>query len=479
MVSSDEEIVPRRQTVKIKPRVVPPKSRRVISVLSDQVSSSPQASTQIDSKKTRKRTSSIDDEEDSFFTRKIVFVPRNTPFSKTCPIKDSVEFEQHEENCNAIPHEHRGNKKGKTRIDWMKPKDSIIDLDDLIDKYVSDDDSDEISELLGKVKRKESKGSVETVVEELIERELTPPPDPDRNQFQSTMNALQQTLTQYSESLRATTIADLSILDSSKASFEIDLDPELRAISENTAQSLQIKTNRPFNMPARRSLNDKVEILLKALRHPLLVITEQNRAFVSDFEKPMKFILMASNAPFYNTNIKSDTFEQMFSYFCQKKSIGKNELVVTFNNIKVFPRGTPMSLNITGEVVMEACTKQTHEYIRQQKEIQQQQKLKQLEQMLVKEELMVEGALPLASVNDNGEEFLHFKLQSKDGSIEKLRVKKTTTVQAIINRYREIKHISETALVRLIFEGESLDPSDILENTELEDGDMLSVKGPD
>ena len=53
---------------------------------------------------------------------------------------------------------------------------------------------------------------------------------------------------------------------------------------------------------------------------------------------------------------------------------------------------------------------------------------------------------------------------------------KSLTVEAVIERYKIIKGISGNVVIKLLFEDEVLSPNEKLINTDLEDGDILSVK---
>ncbi|CAG8631776.1 7924_t:CDS:2 [Ambispora gerdemannii] len=461
--SSDEEVITRRQPVKIKPRMLPSKSRRVMSNPDNASSIQESPSTQEPSSDTAKIPIILncfeDDEEDGFFTRKPVFT-RKSSSRKTTPKNSLSQFDKniHDgENDNSDyepPRKKRDNKKKRKKLDFIELSDSNKDDNEDSELYSYSDTSDELASYFGKPKNK--KREAKNTLSEPIERELTPPPELDRVQFMSTMNSLHQTLNQYSEGILAMNSVDLSILES-RTPLEIDLDPELRAISQKTV--LQVNSERPF---IDRSTSYKVEIYVRAISHPSDIITEENRARYDDFEKPMKFILMAN-----------DTFEQMINYFCQKKSIAKDDLVITYKNIKVFPRGTPISLGITKDAIMDAFTKDTHSFFRQQKELEQERKMKALEQKFIEEERKENE---IEFVGSSSQSYLHLKLQSKDELIEKLKAKKTSTIQAIINRYRTLRNLPESAIVILMSQGENLDPNMFVGDTELEDGDMITVK---
>jgi uncharacterized ubiquitin-like protein YukD len=105
----------------------------------------------------------------------------------------------------------------------------------------------------------------------------------------------------------------------------------------------------------------------------------------------------------------------------------------------------------------------------------------------------------METIMNEEDNYLHLKFQCQDETVEKLKVKKVSpkslkhvtflllsltiffrfkslTVQAAIERYKKIKGISENVIIKLIFEDEVLSPNEKLINTDLEDGDILSVK---
>ena len=143
-----------------------------------------------------------------------------------------------------------------------------------------------------------------------------------------------------------------------------------------------------------------------------------------------------------------------------------------------------------------AFEKTIYDYLQLQKAAERERKLKETE-LLTSE---YDTPTPVDDFEEQIEDMLHLKLKSRDGSVEKLKMKRVSRVRSlwtmlrllmnvylhfcqseiistVIAKYRSIKKLLPGAQVQLTFEGELLDPLQKLEDTELEDGDMLMVMG--
>ncbi|KAI8319084.1 hypothetical protein GQ54DRAFT_329774 [Martensiomyces pterosporus] len=70
---------------------------------------------------------------------------------------------------------------------------------------------------------------------------------------------------------------------------------------------------------------------------------------------------------------------------------------------------------------------------------------------------------------------VRIKIRDRSGRDTLLLVVATTTIQSIINNYREMAGIPESTKVTLEFDDEKLDPGDTVGDTEIEDDDMLTA----
>jgi len=140
---------------------------------------------------------------------------------------------------------------------------------------------------------------------------------------------------------------------------------------------------------------------------------------------------------------------------------------------------------MSGLVHMESYTKETYIYFKEQQELERKRLLEGLEEDSTTDNTLLSSGRGIdIETHNNGMEtvmneednYLHLKFQCQDETVEKLKVKKSLTVQAAIERYRKIKGISGNVVIKLIFEDEVLSPNEKLINTDLEDGDIISVK---
>ncbi|CAB4423243.1 unnamed protein product [Rhizophagus irregularis] len=392
-MSSDEEVVTRRQVAKIKPQSFLPKPRRVVTndspLTSTSTSVTQSPSGAVNLPKLRPKVY-YDDEDDTFFTRK-------TTFSRKMNAKKSH---------------------------WTTSDELITLVDEEDDHIHFSDLSDDLEDRKKPIKNPDKNRRIDDK-----EDSLTPPPEINSYLLQSTLAPLHATLAQYSGSLR----------------------------SDAIQQSVRQEKN------SNQSINTKVEILVSPKRHPGVLITDEN----ANYDAPIKFIIMAE-----------DTFESLITSLCSKKGINKQDLVLTYKNVRVFPRGTPSSLGMSGLVHMESYTKETYLYFKEQQELERKRLLEQLEE----DSSSGQGIdIETNETNDNEiemneDKYLCLKFQCQDETIEKLKIKKSLTIQEVIDRYRIIKGVSKSREINLIFEDERLSPHEKLINTDLEDGDILSVK---
>ncbi|CAG8576200.1 14235_t:CDS:2 [Funneliformis caledonium] len=400
--SSDEEVITKRQPIKIKPRTFLPKPRRVVtngSPTNTSASVTQSPSETVEPLEIRPNAYN-DDDDDIFFTR-------NTTFSRKMTSK-------------------------KSSLDAEERKKIRINPDENI-RFDSQEDS------------------------------LTPPPEISHYLLQSTLAPLHAALSQFSRTIRSDGNDIGSPIAASVLQDDIELDPELLAIQQSIKQK---KRN------SIQSVDTKVEILVKPKHHLCSSISGED-GVIPDYEKPIKFIL--------NTE---DTFEQLISHLCSKRGIPKPDLVLTYKNVKVFPRGTPSSLGMSGLVHLEAFTKESYMHFKVQQKFERKRLFDGLYNELMdndnntsvnssRETIDIETIDEIRTIINEEENYIYLKVQCQDETVEKL---KSLTVQAVIERYKKIKDISGNVAIKLVFEDEVLLPDDKLIDTDLEDGDMLSVK---
>ncbi|CAG8488347.1 3449_t:CDS:2 [Diversispora eburnea] len=427
VASSDEEIVTKRQTNRIRPRNVKIKSRRVDSGVSESsVSTSYILNNEEPNLLNTLNNVSVNEDDDD----KSVEMTEELNSEN-----DSLQLTKlTEEGTSRRPTKKKKSKKDK-RPDWTMS-------DDI--NFLSDSSPHNLSKK-GKKGKKVKKVKVKEQdenSEDDRESSLTPPPELNEYQIKSTVGMIRATLMQYSERLRSDGNEISSPGISHEPQDDMELDPELLAIQQSIKQ-LHDKSN--------RNPNAKVEIKVIIIRHP------ETEPTTKKTEKPIKFIIRAD-----------DNFEQMIKHISEKREIRKQDLLLTYNKVKIFPRSTPQSLGMVGNVIIEAYTKDIYNYIKEKQNL---EKKRLLETDSDKSENDKNSDVP--DIEDDN--YIYLKLRCQDESVEKLKVKKNLTVQAVIDKYKNIKNIPLDVKVKLLLEDETLKDMNKLEDTELEDGDMLSV----
>ncbi|CAJ0839793.1 1052_t:CDS:10 [Entrophospora sp. SA101] len=268
---------------------------------------------------------------------------------------------------------------------------------------------------------------------------------------------------------------------------------EIRQQQGYKAQEGQVQEQSASNYTA----NKKIQINVLPIRHPNIQITEFNKNGIEEFEKPINFLMDFT-----------DNFQIIMDVVSSSKQIPKQNLILTYNNFRVFQLGTPASLGITDEATFEIYTKDTYDFIKKQKEHQKylqlglfddqtnnnyningnNEKYSSTKMIDVMDLVDVDGNscnsigidnVILSSgsnIASSSYDYLHLKLLEASNTITKLRVKKTLTIQAVMSQFKRMKNLLDNMQFRLKFEDEFLSPTDQVGNTDLEDGDMINKK---
>ncbi|KAI1318648.1 Protein esc2 [Mortierella claussenii] len=176
-------------------------------------------------------------------------------------------------------------------------------------------------------------------------------------------------------------------------------------------------------------------------------------------------------------------FRQIMDFYCTQKRVPLSQLVFTFRRSRLMQSSTPQILMFPTFAVIEVYELSAYKYYKEQD-------LKKLEELDRKahEELALLQDSPSASTGAGAEgaaasqdehevvEYLLIKLRGQDTADEKIRVKKSTTVQAIMTHYKSIKQIPSSTPIKLLFDDEVLDPSTAIGDADIEDEDMLFVR---
>ncbi|KAJ1970310.1 hypothetical protein IWQ62_000037 [Dispira parvispora] len=191
-------------------------------------------------------------------------------------------------------------------------------------------------------------------------------------------------------------------------------------------------------------------------------------------------------------------------------------LIMLYQDVPLFDHVTPASLDLHDDVTIEVYTRTIHKHVKAHRAKEKQEYLKQLEEQAGLENRLVrnlarhtpnpENNLQIGSSpgpeesqsssaplrdsqlnvvdnesleypdEDESDAFVKLKLRNKENIDVKLKVRKTTTVQTLVDQYVKRQSLKlDQVQVRIEFEGEILGADDSLEDLDLEDGDMLTV----
>ncbi|CAO3684145.1 unnamed protein product [Umbelopsis ramanniana] len=171
-----------------------------------------------------------------------------------------------------------------------------------------------------------------------------------------------------------------------------------------------------------------------------------------------------------------DPLEQAINAFVRHKKLEGKNLVFIYNNAKVWPIATPVSLGMQVEDLNNIDV-YFHEAWLQKLESEKQSRQERLAQMQPEQELSddeidinTESTQPPVE-EDNG---LFLKIRGKDGKDTTLKVKPTTTIGALLKHYRSLNSLGDTP-VKLMWDDEVLEESQQIQDTDLEDEDMISA----
>ncbi|CAH1757419.1 8560_t:CDS:2 [Entrophospora sp. SA101] len=278
----------------------------------------------------------------------------------------------------------------------------------------------------------------------------------------------------------------ICLIDVDKGDDCVNIDDDSSSKDRYKAQEGQVQEQSASNYTA----NKKIQINVLPIRHPNIQITEFNKNGIEEFEKPINFLMDFT-----------DNFQIIMDVVSSSKQIPKQNLILTYNNFRVFQLGTPASLGITDEATFEIYTKDTYDFIKKQKEHQKylqlglfddqtnnnyningnNEKYSSTKMIDVMDLVDVDGNscnsigidnVILSSgsnIASSSYDYLHLKLLEASNTITKLRVKKTLTIQAVMSQFKRMKNLLDNMQFRLKFEDEFLSPTDQVGNTDLED----------
>ncbi|GAB5589195.1 hypothetical protein Unana1_04095 [Umbelopsis nana] len=171
-----------------------------------------------------------------------------------------------------------------------------------------------------------------------------------------------------------------------------------------------------------------------------------------------------------------DTLEKPIEAFLDRKRIAKEHVVFVYNNTKLWPIATPAGLGMKTDEDnhIDVYYKDQWQLKLKDDEINKQERLAQLrpDEQLSDDEI----ALPQGITTEAANETIGLRLtiRDKDGKDSKMKVKPTTTIGTLIKHYRTLNNMGDVP-VKLMLDDEVLEDSQQIQDTDLEDEDMVSA----
>ncbi|KAI9017632.1 hypothetical protein BC832DRAFT_545267 [Gaertneriomyces semiglobifer] len=174
----------------------------------------------------------------------------------------------------------------------------------------------------------------------------------------------------------------------------------------------------------------------------------------------------------------TDCFDGAFRVFAEQIKHPLSNLVFTCNHVTLFRYGTPLSLNMDSKCIVDVYTKADH---RKHQEELDRKRLELLNPTIDSEiSILAESTTTASAAGTTAAppaDIIRLKLQTPK-SVYKLAVKKSCTVAELISSFGKCHDGPlDEGSVRLLFDGETLERDGKLEDTELEDGDTVEVRG--
>lgn len=293
-------------------------------------------------------------------------------------------------------------------------------------------------------------------------RSITPPPKLSDYQLANARYLVRQALAVEPRAPSPTFLADDSI-------DNIVLNPELVEIAEAVKkQAAQLKTD-----AEQTGGPEMVTLKVNWIPHPLNAAAQKQT-----WTREMK---------------RHDAFRVLFEETADVNSILVDHLVVTYDGKRVFPSGTPHSLRIWTEGELEACDKNTYEYMRSLRLQRPHSPVPQAD------DASEEGATSSddhshadSDAESSGGD--KFKLIFRSTVVDDvtLTVRPTTSCGAIVKAFLKAASLPDiysddpppkargsksTPYPRLKIDGEKQEPDTEIGDAELEDGDLVEVVG--
>ncbi|KAG0037913.1 hypothetical protein BGZ82_001557 [Podila clonocystis] len=449
MADSDEEpVVPRRPQPKPKPRSRMGAKQSAMASPDGPSSSSTNSSLNLNGSTSPSRHTQIRIIEDDFFSKAKSYRPPKREVSKPEP-EEKLELLEQEEVLDAVSASKDlptfdFEDEDETRKPAAIPSNyDTINLDD-----DDDDDDDNVQEL---------DPELASIAQKLSKRVMT------RNASDDAM--LSPTL-QHANSQ--------SYFSSSSSQ------PGSGLQSPNSSQDHNGSQETP---PVATTPAMDINIMIRKMRDPRLIVPPEMESVMREIEKPIKYI------------IKSDQpFRTSMELYCRQKHTQLAEVVFALRGNRLLPSSTPQTVDCPLIAVVDVYEADAFKYYKEQEKLYEAQRLAQMEMELAHQQEEMEKQkrdeearkkAEQASANNDDEDeedkveeedFLFIKLRGLDTQDEKLKVKKSTTVEAVLKHYRKLKKLDPDTPVHLSWDDEDLEPTSTIADTDVEDDDMLTVR---
>ncbi|KAF9964720.1 hypothetical protein BGZ70_006053 [Mortierella alpina] len=218
-----------------------------------------------------------------------------------------------------------------------------------------------------------------------------------------------------------------------------------------------------------------INILLRWRDHPQIandpVSNPLHAKMLEQLRLPIKVVVKANKS-----------FRELMEHYCHVKYLPFSEVVFTFRNARLMPSSTPESLEFPRFAVIDVYNVFAYKLVKNQEAQERSMKLAELERQeaeLARMQAPTDSSESNEAQQDSEEadaDYLYIKLRGKDTTDLRVRVKPSTTVQAILSHYKNQKKIDADTPIRLEFDDEAMDPSTTVGNTDIENDDMLLVR---
>ncbi|KAH8114704.1 hypothetical protein DFH11DRAFT_1592906 [Phellopilus nigrolimitatus] len=163
---------------------------------------------------------------------------------------------------------------------------------------------------------------------------------------------------------------------------------------------------------------------------------------------------------------RNESFSQLFEEIADQAGILTDQLIVTYNNTRVFAASTPATLSIWSEAEFEACAANTYDYKRKQLA----HRFSPLWRTYAKGPAPIDLPAPDSGADSDASQESRddtFRLQLRSGA-------QTITVTFV----RKIgKPASAAKKARIEVDGEKMSPESEISEADLEDGDLVDIVG--